>query len=494
MQIAGQLAGFSMGQADILRKAMGKKKKGVMEDVTKLFVDGAVQRGVRREVAEEIFDLIAKFAGYGFNKSHSASYAVLSVRTAWLKAHFPAAFLAATLTSEMNNTDRIVTLVDEARKLGISILPPDVNTCTADFKAQGDSVRFGLGAVKNVGRGAIEAIVEAREKLDGGFHGLYEFCEKVDGARVNRRVIESLILAGAMDSLPGSREQKLAGLDAAMRWAARRQRDQQRGQRALFEASQDEATHEEPLPEVPEWTEGERLAREKEVLGLYLTGHPLNQYRRVVDWLGPGECRSVAERGDDQAVTICGVLHGLKTVTTRSSGRLMAFLQLEDFNGSCEVICFPDAYEEHRALFTSGEEILFVAGRVSSRSGEEAKVILEKAYSLPQACSTFIRSLVVRVPAGLSQEKAEALVDLVHRHPGRTPLHLRIHGDDFEAEVDATRATVSPVPTLLLGLVEIFGEDAVAPVCLNAVDSVPQGRRKGGRPSRAGRALQGGSH
>ena len=492
MKIASELAGFSMGQADILRKAMGKKSAEAMEEMSKLFIDGAVEREVDRGVAEEIFRLIAHFAGYGFNKSHSASYAVLSVRTAWLKAHFPAAFLAATLTSEMNNTDRVVTLIDEARQLGLTILPPDVNTCTADFKAQAGNIRFGLGAVKNVGRGAIEAIVEVRRGLDGGFHGLYEFCESVDGARVNRRVIESLIMAGALDSMPGGRKQKLEALDPALRRAARRQRDAQRGQRGLFEEGPEEGVPEVPLPEVTPWDEAERLAHEKEMLGLYLTGHPMNRYRRVLRWLGPDECRNLTARGDDSVVAICGVVHGLKTVTTRASGRVMAFLQLEDFSGNCEVILFPESYEEHRSLLNSGEEILFIAGRVSAKEGKEMKVILEKAYSLSRACSTLIRSLRVGIPADLSQEKAQALLELVRQHPGRTPLHLQIHRGDFQTELDATRAAVAPVPQLLLGLTDLLGEEAVHPLCLSASGLVPLGKRQG-RQRRGAAATEGGS-
>ncbi len=468
MRIAGDMAGFSMGQADTLRKAMGKKNHTVMTQMERAFVDGAVERGVKQGVAQKIFDLMAYFAGYGFNKSHSASYAVLSVRTAWLKRHYPAAFLAATLTSEMNNTDRVVALIDEARHLSLTVLPPDVNTCTADFKANGLTIRFGLGAVKNVGRGAIEAIVQVREELGGSFSGFYEFCERVDGSRVNRRVIESLIYAGALDSLPGRREQKLEVLDQALRRAARRQRDRLRGQAGLFESSEEKRTTESPLPEVPPWDEGKRLEKEKELLGLYLTGHPLNQYRRILQWLKPESTLQLSQRGDDRALALCGVVHGLKTVVTRSSGRIMAFLTLEDFDGPCEVICFPDVYEEHRVLLSSGEEILFVAGRSSSRSGEESKLVLEKAYSLSGACRFLIRSVKVRVPADLPAARVEELLALVKANPGKTPLNLRICEGDFEAEVTATRASVEPVPALLMGLVDLLGEDAVQPICLKA--------------------------
>ncbi len=489
MRIAGDMAGFSMGQADTLRKAMGKKNKVVMAQMEKAFVEGAVERGVKRDIAQKIFDLMAYFAGYGFNKSHSASYAVLSVRTAWLKTHHPAAFLAATLTSEMNNTDRVVALIDEARHLSLEVLPPDVNTCTTDFKAKGRTIRFGLGAVKNVGRGAIEAIVQAREELGGSFGGFYEFCEKIDGSRVNRRVIESLIHAGALDSLPGRREQKLKVLDQALRRAARRQRDRLRGQAGLFESGDEKRPSESPLPEVPPWDEGERLEKEKEVLGLYLTGHPLNQYRQILSWLLPESIAQLEQRGDDQALSVCGVIHGLKTVVTRSSGRVMAFLTLEDFSGQCEVICFPDAYEEHRALLTGGEEILFVMGRSSSRSGEESKLVLEKAYGLDGACAFLIRSLKVSVPADLPADRAEQLLALIQAHPGRTPLNLRILEGDFEAEVTATKASVEPVPALLLGLAGLLGPEAVEPVCLNPNGLLESSRGNGRR--RRGMAANG---
>jgi DNA polymerase-3 subunit alpha len=486
MRIAGEMAGFSMGQADRLRKAMGKKKVDQMEEMAKLFVDGSAERGVERGTAQRIFDLMAYFAGYGFNKSHSASYAVLSVRTAWLKAHHPAAFLAATLTSEMNSTDRVVTLVDEARHLGIELLPPDVNTCTADFKASEGRIRFGLGAVKNVGLGAIEAVVEARERLGRSFESLYEFCEEVDPSRVNRRVLESLVLSGAMDTIPGRREQKLAALDLALGRAVRKQRDRRRGQSSLFGGLGEgpgEAAPGEVLPEVAPWDEDERLAKEKELIGFYLTGHPLDPHRRLLGWLRPDSTRDLAGRADDAPLTICGVSHALKTVTTRSSGRVMAFLTLEDLDGSCEVICFPDAYEEYREKLNTPDALLVVAGRCSAREGEEPKLVLEKAWSLEEACGALIRQLRVDVPADLPAATVDALLETVRSRPGRIPLHLRVRHGGFEAEVRASRILVHPHPRLLRALADLLGPDAVHPVCL-PLGSLAPAEEGGGRRRR----------
>jgi DNA polymerase-3 subunit alpha len=345
--------------------------------------------------------------------------------------------------------------------------------------------------VKNVGRGAIEAIVEARERLGGRFLSLYQFCDEVDSGRVNRRVVESLILAGALDDLPGSRAQKVAALDQALSRAVRKQRDRARGQATLFgQAGGAEAAHEEDgvLPEVPPWDERDRLAKEKELIGLYLTGHPLNHYRQVLQWLGPDHARDLPNRGDDQAMSLIGVLHGLKTVTTRSSGRVMAFIALEDFSGTCEVIAFPDTYEEYRELLTGGEEIFLFAGRSSTREDEDPKLILEKAMSLETACTSLIRAVRVEVGADLGREQADRILELVRAHPGKTPFHLKLRRGEFEADLTATRAAVRPVPALLLGLAELLGPEAVHPVCLGLGGLVAPGAN--GRRRRRGAAAK----
>ncbi len=278
-EIARKLAGYTLGEGDNLRRAMGKKDPKVMEAQRERFMEGARQNGVDPKKAAEIFDLMAKFAGYGFNKSHSAAYGLIAFQTAFLKTHYPAEFMAALLTSEMGNTDKVMLHIAECREQKLTVLPPDVNRSQRDFTVVDDAVVFGLAAVKNVGLGAVEAILEAREK-DGPFAGLFDFCERVDLKRLNRRVLESLIKCGAFDSTGGHRSQLMAALDEAIDHGQKLSRDRQGGQANMFSAFAVAApaakAHE--LPAVPAWSEPDALAYEKEALGFYITGHPLNRF------------------------------------------------------------------------------------------------------------------------------------------------------------------------------------------------------------------------
>src|SRR5438876_7407136 len=290
MQIANRLAGYSLGEADLLRRAMGKKIAEEMAAQRERFVTGAVQRGFPQKKIEKIFDLMAQFAGYGFNKSHSAAYALLAYQTAYLKTYYPVEFMAALLTSVTGNTDDVVKYINECREMGIAVEPPDINVSDANFTPHGPAIRFGLAAVKNVGHNAIESIVAARKDLagegaratgSGRFTSIYEFCEKVDLRLLNKRVLESLIKTGAMDSL-GRRAQLMAVLDKAMDHAQKTQRDAESGQHGLFGVFQQEDVHmqeEDRLPDTPDWDEHTRLANEKEILGFFITGHPLEKYR-----------------------------------------------------------------------------------------------------------------------------------------------------------------------------------------------------------------------
>ncbi len=483
MRIAGDMARFTMGEADTLRKAMGKKKVDVMEQMKLKFIEGSTKNDVKAKTAEQIFDLMAFFAGYGFNKSHSASYAVLSVQTAWLKTHHPAAFMAATLTTEMGNTTRVVTLLSETRRLGIAVLPPDVNTCTTAFKVVDGAVRFGLGAVKNVGRGAIEAIVEARDELGRGFRSLYEFCEEIDLSRVNRRVIESLVLAGALDALGGRREQKLAALDLALARAQRRARDRDRGQASLFgggptsESADDD--NDGVLPNVAAWTETERLRRERELVGFYVSGHPLDQHRPLLHWIRPQTTGLVSALADETPVVLCGVMSSLKTVTTRKTGRLMAFVGVEDFDGVAEAMCFSEAYETHRTTFNT-EDIFLFMGRASSREeDDESKLVLEKVMKLDDACRSLVHRISVQFSADIGRERVDALMKVVAAHPGRCPLVFEVVADGgFQTSVVARRAAVDPTADFLGAMVRLFGSDSVRPDVRSASSLLPpqQGR------------------
>ncbi len=280
MQIANRLAGYSLGEADLLRRAMGKKKAEEMAKQRERFVQGAQERGFPHKKIAKIFDLMEQFAGYGFNKSHSAAYALLAYQTAYLKTHYPVEFMAALLTSVSGSTDDVVKYINECREMGIAVEPPDINVSDAYFTPHGEAIRFGLAAVKNVGHNAIESIVKAR-KEHGDFKSVYQFCEKVDLHLLNKRVVESLIKSGAMDAL-GRRAQLMAVIDSAMEQAQKAQRDRLLGQHGLFGVFQqeDEAQQQEkPLPNIPDWDEHTRLGNEKEILGFFITGHPLEKYR-----------------------------------------------------------------------------------------------------------------------------------------------------------------------------------------------------------------------
>ena len=462
MRIASEMAGFSLGDADKLRRAMGKKNAAEMAKQKARFLDGAKQRQVPAPIAAEIFDLMEHFAGYGFNKSHSASYAVLSARTAWLKAKHPAAFLAATLTSEMNSTDRVVVLLEDLRRIGIAILPPDIHRSNFEFVVQDGAVRFGLGAIKNVGQGAVESILAARQRLGGRFQSLYQFCEEIDPARLNRRVVESLVLAGAMDGLPGRREQKLAALDLALARAQRLQRDKERGQVSLFGGdTQREGTPADgALPEVPKVDRIESLRRERELIGLYLSGHPLDQHAPTIDRLGVRRCIDVDDSSQDEVVPLCGIVSGIQTRTTRRSNHLMAFVTLEDLSGARELLCFHEPYLRHRDLLHSDTPLL-VFCRATRREGDEtARWVIEKVLSLDDACVALARHVELVLPEQVGDCDADRLVELLHQHPGERPLYLRVERSGFAAQLVAQRG-VRPQLALLAELREMLGEGRV---------------------------------
>src|SRR5438477_1193484 len=321
MQIANKLAGYSLGEADLLRRAMGKKKAEEMAQQRERFVRGATERGFPAKKVEKLFDLMEQFAGYGFNKSHSAAYALLAYHTAYLKTHFPVEFMAALLTSVTGSTDDVVKYINECREMGIAVEAPDINVSDANFTPHGSAIRFGLAAVKNVGHNAIESIIAGRTKL-GRFNSIYEFCEKVDLRLLNKRVLESLIKSGAMDSL-GRRAQLMAVLDRAMDHAQKTQRDAESGQHGLFGVFQQDAEHpqESRLPETPDWDEHTRLSNEKEILGFFITGHPLERYREKLEDLRALSTAELAamksSTGKDENLTTAGIITNLRVLKSK---------------------------------------------------------------------------------------------------------------------------------------------------------------------------------
>ncbi|HEX9750758.1 MAG TPA: DNA polymerase III subunit alpha [candidate division Zixibacteria bacterium] len=379
MQVAGELAGFSMAKADTLRKAMGKKIPEIMEKMKREFVDGAVAQGVEEETASKVFEFCETFARYGFNRSHSASYAMLAYRCAYLKSHYPVEFLAASMTSEMDNTDRIRVLMQECRRLGVAVDPPDVNASHAAFTAQGDRILFGMSAVKSVGEGAVETIVAAREQ-DGPFASVYEFMERVDSRAVNRRAVEALIAAGALDSLEGHRAQIMAGVDAAIAHGARQQADRRRGQSSLFEGGASDTIP--ALPETAAWTREECWAKEKEALGFYVSGHPLSRYADELHLFATATTEQASELPDESGIQIGGIITQVRTQLDRK-GKLMAFLTLEDFSGTIEGICFSDPYARARDVLHN-DALVLLGGSLSTREGERPKIMVQTVTPLAQ--------------------------------------------------------------------------------------------------------------
>jgi DNA polymerase III subunit alpha len=438
MQISNRIAGYSLGDADLLRRAMGKKKVEEMAAQRERFIKGAEARGHAPKKVEKIFDLMEQFAGYGFNKSHSAAYAYLAFVTAYLKAHYRIDFMAALLTSETGNTAKVVRYINECRELKITILPPDVNHSEWSFTPDGENqIRFGLGAVKNLGQGAVEAITKAREE-NGPFTSIYQFCEKVDMSAVNRRMLESLIKAGAMDSLEGTRSQKMAAVDGAMEAGQRVWRDRESGQGGLFgELPGASESHAKPLPEVPDWTEKDKLAGEKEMLGFWVTGHPLDRYTDKIAELATHDSQNLEGLSKGADVAICGVLSGI-TRKRNKEGKPWAAMVLEDLAGSVEALVFATSYERLAPQVMEDQAVL-VRGLALPEENASTKISVQDIIPLDNARIDMPSVISIRVWLGRNgvADKAQALEDLFRRKPGDTQVRLRLEAPkDFSVLLD----------------------------------------------------------
>ncbi|MBI3611221.1 MAG: DNA polymerase III subunit alpha [Nitrospirae bacterium] len=425
MTIANVLAGFSLGQADLLRRAMGKKKPEEMEKQKERFIQGARKNGIPEKKAEKIFDLMAYFAGYGFNKSHSAAYALISYQTAYLKTHYPVEFMAALLSSEMGNADKVVRYITECRQLGIKILPPDVNESRRDFTVVEEGIRFGLAAIKNVGENAIEAIGEAREQ-GGPFPSIFDFCRRVDSRKVNRRALEGLIKSGALDSTGAKRSQMTAVMEKAVEEGGLEQRDRLQGQAALFGHEPNLAGRPtpDPLPPIEEWDEAQRLRFEKESVGFYITSHPLARYADELRSYATANAETLDETPQDRQVKLCGIIAQQKIMTTKR-GDKMALLTLEDLQGTVEVLVFPDLYKKISAVLTPDTPFL-VTGFVD-KSEKGAKVKAVGIEPLSRVREQITRRVDIRLNStGLTSQDIQRLKEILLRHRGPCPVFLRI--------------------------------------------------------------------
>ena len=425
MQIASEMAGFTLGQADVLRRAMGKKKPEEMERQKSLFVEGAVSKSYERRLAEKVFDDLAYFAGYGFNKSHSAAYAMISVQTAWLKAHHPAEYLAACMTSEMGNTDRIVVFMNECRNLGIEVVPPDVGVSHSDFRVLDARVFFGLGAVKNVGLGAIDEILRARDE-EAGFKDFYHFCESLDLRKVNRKVIESLIWAGALDSLGPNRPSLHASLDEAMASSQSKQRERISGQFNLLDALGEEERQQvrKSVEERQDFEGMEKLAKEKEVLGFFVSGHPLDTVRETVLALPVLNAESLKDAGDRIDVRSVGIITAVKQKID-SKERTMAFLTVEDYLGSYEVIALSSVYGQCHELLVE-DSILCFEGKSNVKEAGDVKLLLDRAYTLSEALVQWPAQMHLHLGRDFRREWLAELEEELRGHPGKREVYFHI--------------------------------------------------------------------
>ncbi len=462
MQISNRLAGYSLGDADILRRAMGKKKAEEMAKQRERFIKGALERGHQQKKIEKIFDLMEQFAGYGFNKSHSAAYAYLAYVTAYLKAHYPVEFMSALLTSETGNAAKVVKYINECREMGIAVLPPDVNSSDRFFTPGGErAIRFGLSAVRNLGDGAAESIMKARR--DGPFTSFYDFCERVDLSAVNRRIIESMIKSGAMDSLGGNRAQLFAVIDIAMESGQRAWRDRESGQTGLFGSFEEQGPVDHPLPKLPDWTSQQKLSGEKEMLGIYVTGHPLDEFNDKIAELATNDTDSLEglERGAE--VALCGILTGIQRKRNKE-GKLWAALQVEDRKGSVEAMVFTTQYD--RLLnFLVEDKAMLVRGSVLPEDNAPPKISVQDIIPMELARVNLPSLISIRVAVGTNgsngSDKAEALNQLFSRKQGNTEVRLRIEKPrDFSVILDVT-AKVRPDKEFKAEVERICGPECV---------------------------------
>ena len=471
MQIAQELAGYTLGGADMLRRAMGKKKPEEMAKQRVIFEEGAKGKGVDPDLAMKIFDLVEKFAGYGFNKSHSAAYALVAYQTAWLKAHYPAEFMAATISADMQNTDKVVTFIDECKTMGLQVLPPDVNSCGYRFTVnpEGDIV-YGLGAIKGLGEGPIEAIVSARAD-GGGFKDLFDFCRRIDLKKINRRSLEAMVRAGVLDKLgPPSSDKRssfhdratiLATLPDAIAAADQDARNEAAGIMDMFGAvDESPATAVEWKP-ARSWNDDTRLNGERDTLGLFLTGHPIDQYESEVRQFVSARLNSLLPTGKGEAATVAGLVVALRITRSKRSGERMAFVTLDDKTGRVEVSVFGKTFAEYGDLVQKDALLIFKGGVRNDDYTGGFNLIADEIMDMRQARETFARRLRVAVPVseGLPRRLQQTLAPY---QGGSTPVLLDLDHPIAAASFWMGEAwKISPHESLVEELRVQFGEDAV---------------------------------
>jgi len=462
IQIANIVGGMSLAEADNLRRAMGKKDLKAMAEQKEKFVNGAVEKGITKKVAIEIFDAINEFANYGFNKSHSVAYSFVAYQTAYLKVHYTPEFLAANLTNEFGNTNKVANFLEDCRKLKIEVLPPDVNSPTVSFNVEGGKIRFGMSAIKNVGKAAVEEMIKSRNALGRDFTGIFDFCANVDSHIVNKRSLEGLVLSGAFDSCGVNRATLFDSIETVLEWGHKIRNSRLSTTDSLFGGAENEMKISEPvLPDVKPWSAEYRLAKEREVLGFYVTGHPLSKYEfdyRNFASIHLGETEALEDYND--VVKACGVVTALKTKIDKA-GRTMAFFTLDDFSGSCEALMFSKVYEKC-GRYLEEEKCIFIIGKTES-SGDAIKLHIDDVFPLEEARERFLQSVnVIFNRTNNDAGKILFLKKIFGKSKGAVPifLHLGANGSkprrfflkDYRIKV--TNEFIS-------GVTQLLGEDAL---------------------------------
>jgi DNA polymerase-3 subunit alpha len=465
MKIASVLAGFTLGDADLLRRAMGKKKPEEMAKQREKFYSGCKENNIPEKKAQTIFDLMEKFAGYGFNKSHSAAYAMVSYQTAYLKAHYPLEFFGALISADMDNTDKVTRYINDCREMKINVLPPDVNKSFRSFTIKDGKLLFGLGAIKNVGSAAIDSIIETRKKT-GTFESFSKFCEAADLRVANRRVMESLIKSGSMDSLESNRSHMFENLQTTMDLAQANQKDRALGQSSMFDLL---GSADDPTDQVsdsnddkkPDWEDNQRLKYEKETLGFFITGHPLSKFKRELSWFTDVGSAGLSECQSGQMISIGGIPSKILPKVTKR-GDKMAFVTLEDLEGTTEITLWPETYALAEALLAS-EEPLLVKGKLE---GDEniLKVIVSAIHPLAEAKNHWRGKLRLSLRAtGLEKQTLLEIKKILLEHPGKSEVQLFFTFPNNSTKLLSVGSdlTVTPSEEMVDQLESLLGDHSV---------------------------------
>ncbi len=462
IQIANKVGGMSLAEADILRRAMGKKDLAAMKEQKSKFIDGAVKNGINKKAAEEIFIAIDKFANYGFNKSHSVAYSYIAYQTAYLKAHYTAEFLAANLTHEFGNTNKVASFLEDCRKLKIDVLPPDINNPSTYFDVVNGKIRFGMSAIKNVGVTAVEEIKKCREKLGRPFSSIFDFCANTDTHIVNKRAVEGLVLAGAFDSIDKNRAKLFSAIESALEFGTKLRHSFVNSEHSLFGGIEEVKVSEPALSDVGPWSRKETLARERKVLGFYVSDHPLRKYEidfKSFATIHLGETEELDNNNAD-VVKACGVITDVRTKIDRS-GNTMAFLNVDDFSGSCEALMFSKAYEAF-GRFVKEEECVFIIGRPES-SGDAIKLQIEEVMPLAEAREKFTQSVKICFDKQKYEPgKISHLKSILEHSKGNIPVYLHlVHNGAKPAVFFLKDYRIKLSDELIKSVLTLLGEDSL---------------------------------